>query len=357
VPTNTRGLSLRLAAFEGKHALSISGAAGGDLNFRREGGSIRCSNGVSREHFTLRPELRTLTLGDRSYPGAIKVSLHPEGGLRAEAQLDLEAYVRGVVAGELPLLRALPAELEAQAVAARSYAITRWHERSRAGRAPYLWDDTRDQVYQPPQPAQSSALREAYSRLDAAISTTRGEVLIFRGELFDSRYHAACGGETSPLSSIPGSASAPCIACKGETALDLEWSFTATPGELSEVARALGLGDRLVVVEPARAPKGGRWSEVHLIGKAGPKIVPVGRLRALLGAERFASNLVMRTWPHPGNAISSGLRIDGRGRGHGVGMCQEGAHGLAERGWNKTRILAHYYPGTSTQSWNRVTTP
>ena len=36
---------------------------------------------------------------------------------------------------------------------------------------------------------------------------------------------------------------------------------------------------------------------------------------------------------------------------------QEGAHALAERGWNKTQILTHYYPGTSTQSWRRVELP
>ncbi len=353
--TSTRALSLRLAAHEGARELSISGAAAGDLSFRREGRRIRCSNGASRSYFTLHPRDRSLTLGDRSYPGAVKVSLRPEGGLRAEVQLDLEAYVRGVVAGELLLLRALPAELEAQAVAARTYAVSRWRERSRAGRAPFLWDDTRDQVYLPPRPAQSSALREAHSRLDAAITATSGEVLIYKSELFDSRYHAACGGETAPLSAVPGSASAPCAACKGAPA-ELEWSFTATQDELSQVARALGLGDRLVIVEPGHSLLRGRWSDVHLIGKAGSKTVPVGRLRALLGAERFASNLILRTWPHPGSPIASGLRIDGRGRGHGVGMCQEGAHELAERGRSKTQILAHYYPGTSTQSWSRVTT-
>ena len=357
VSTDSQTLSLRLSAHEGASDLSISGTAGGDLSFHREGGSIRCSNGASRSHFTLNPKRRALRLKERSYPGAVKVSLRPEGGLRAEVQLDLDDYVRGVVAGELPLLRALPAELEAQAVAARSYAISRWRERSRPGHAPFLWDDTRDQVYIPPKLAQSPTLREAHARLDAAISATRGEVLIRRGELFDSRYHAACGGDTTPISSIPGSASAPCTACRSEGALELEWSFTATPSELSEVARALGIGDRLVIVEPAISQEGARWSHVHLIGNAGSKTVPVGKLRALFGAERFASNLVLRTWPHSGSAIASGLRIDGRGRGHGVGMCQEGAHELADRGWNKTRILAHYYPGTATQSWSRVARP
>jgi len=353
----TREISLRLAAFEGADELAVKGSTGGDLSFRREGASIRCSNGTSRNHFVLRPKDSTLTLGNLSYPGAIKVFIRPEGGLRAEVQLNLEAYVRGVVAAELPLLRALPAELEAQSVAARSYATARWRERSSSGRSPYLWNDTRDQVYLPPESAESPALRMANAQLDRAISATRGEILLKKGRLFDSRYHAACGGTTAPLSSIPGSASVSCPACTDEVMGSLEWSFTATPEELSEVARELGIGDRLVVAEPARIQEGGRWSEVHLIGRAGSKTVGVNAIRTLLGPDRFASNLVLRTWPHPGDAIASGLRIDGRGRGHGVGMCQEGAHALAERGWNKTQILTHYYPGTSTQSWRRVELP
>jgi len=356
-PVEAREITLRLTAYEGANELWVGGTANGAQGFSVEDGAVRCTSGAKRASFSLRPASAALTLGDQSYMGRLVISRHPEGGLRAELHLDLEEYVRGVVTGELPLLRALPAELEAQAVAARSFAVARWRERGRADRSAFLWDDTRDQVYKPRASTQSPALRDAYARLDAAISRTQGEVLIRRGELFDARYHAACGGATAPLSSVPGSQSVACAACSAEAAEELEWGFTATPSELSAVSRALGVGDRLVIVEPAHAPVNGRWGHVHLIGTAGSKTVSAGKLRNLLGAERFASNLVLRTWPHSGKAIASGLRIDGRGRGHGVGMCQEGAHDLADRGWSKTRILAHYYPGTSTQSWNRVQTP
>ncbi|MCH2102842.1 MAG: SpoIID/LytB domain-containing protein [Planctomycetes bacterium] len=355
--TASRTISLRLTTYEGARELWVGGTETGALSFVAEGGVIRCSNGATRRSFTLRPRAAGLSLGGERYPGRLSLTTHPEGGLRATLMLDLEDYVRGVVAGELPLLRAAQSELEAQAVAARSYALARWRERSRAGRAPFLWDDTRDQVYRPLPAVQSPPLREAHARLDAAIVATRGEVLIYRGELFDARYHAACGGATAPLASVPGSAGVTCGSCSQKTARELEWSFTATSEELSQVARALGIGERLVIVEPARALSSERWGLVNLIGTAGSKTVSVGRLRALLGAERFASNLIVRTWPHPGKPIAAGLRIDGRGRGHGSGMCQEGAHELASRGWSKTRILAHYYPGTSTQSWTSGNIP
>lgn len=350
-PTDHAEISLRLGAHEGAASLAVTGSAKGDLEFHREGPSIRCSNGALRREFVIRPRARTLFLGERSYPGALRVAVRPDGGLRAEVHLDLEEYVTGVVAGELPLLRAFPAELEAQAIAARSFALTRWAERRRGGQAPFVWDDTRDQVYVGPQVLHSSAEREARTRLEAAVFKTRGQILVRRDELFDARYHAACGGSTSALSAIPGSASVSCPGCRDGSITPTDWSFTANPEELTQVAISLGIGDRLEIMRPNRARDDGRWGEVYLRGNTGSLTASVSTLRSLLGADRFASNLVLRTWPHPGKEISSGLFIEGRGRGHGVGMCQEGAHELARREWSRARILKHYYPGTSTQHW------
>lgn len=341
-------LSVRLGAYEGASGIAVGGAVGGDLEFHLEDLLIRCSNGAVRREFVIRPRSRALVLGGRSYPGTLRVVVRPEGGLRAEVHLDLEEYVSGVVAGELPLLRALPAELEAQMIAARSYALVRLFERRRGGLTPFVWDDTRDQVYVPLETAHTRPAREVRASLEAAVHATRGQILFLNGRMFDARYHASCGGSTCPLPAIPGSASVACPGCMEEPSNNMEWGFTATPEELTQVATALGIGDRVVVLEPTIARDSGRWEEVHLIGNSGSCTTPIGVLRSLFGAERFAGDLVIGTWPHPGKPIASGLRIDGRGRGHGVGMCQEGAHELAQRGWSSTRILGHYYPGTST---------
>ena len=60
-----------------------------------------------------------------------------------------------------------------------------------------------------------------------------------------------------------------------------------------------------------------------------------------------ASNLVLVTLPRAGEAIESGLMLTGRGRGHGVGLCQNGCHAYALFGWSAAEILAHYYPGSA----------
>jgi len=347
-------VTLRLSAHEGEDSIHLTGAVGGDLDFHREGALIRCSTGAIRREFVIRPSVRALSLEELPYRGALRVLAHPQGGLRVEIHLELEEYITGVVAGELPLLRSLPAELEAQAVAARSYTLSRLSERRSSSEGVFMWDDTRDQVYAPLREPRSAAERTAQARLHAAIGATRGEVLTRAAQTFDARYHASCGGSTASLSKITGSTSVPCPGCRGGSLGPTDWGFTATPEELSSVAERLGVGDRIVILEPSATLPEGRWSEVHLIGNAGSTKTSLTKLRSLLGVDRFQSNCVERIWPHPGQPIASGLRVEGRGRGHGVGLCQDGAHELARRGWGRAQILEHYYPATSVQSWTAL---
>ncbi len=288
-------------------------------------------------------------MNELPYRGALRISLRPEGGLRAELNMPLEEYIAGVLAGELPLLRALDAELEAQAVAARSYVLARLEERRTSSLGVFMWDDTRDQVYKPLTSTNSAPERAATARLLAAVAATSGQVLMREGAIFDARYHASCGGETSSLAKIQGSSSVSCHGCQDESLGPTEWGFTATPEELSGVARALGIGDRIAIIKVNRTHPEGRWLDAHLIGNGGSCTATINELRSLFGEARFRSNWIERLWPHPGEPISSGLRIEGRGRGHGVGLCQDGAHELALRAWTRAQILEHYYPSAQLQ--------
>ncbi len=73
------------------------------------------------------------------------------------------------------------------------------------------------------------------------------------------------------------------------------------------------------------------------------------QLRRALGHAEFESARVASTWPQVGSTIQDGLYVHGLGRGHGVGMCQEGARDYAAQGWSMQQILAHYYPGTTLE--------
>jgi len=126
----------------------------------------------------------------------------------------------------------------------------------------------------------------------------------------------------------------------------LAWSWTASSEDLGRAASRLGLGERLLRFSPARIDAGGRWLEVTLEGARATRRISFEELRAVLGPDDLKSARIARTWPRPGSAIEGGLAFQGVGRGHGVGLCQEGARDYARRGWSAERILAHYYPGS-----------
>ena len=74
-------------------------------------------------------------------------------------------------------------------------------------------------------------------------------------------------------------------------------------------------------------------------------------VRRALGADKLLSSAIESTVPRPGETIASTLRFEGRGRGHGVGLCQAAARDCAGAGWSAERILAHYYPGARVADW------
>ena len=349
-----------LAAWEGAGRIQVDRGRGGELVLSRAGAVVVDSTGRSGSALEVRAggESQTLGLGDRRYPGALRFECHPRGGLRVTNRVALADYVAGVVAAELPLWSALPAELEAQAIAARSYAIS---ELARSGGP--LRDDTARQAYLGVfQPGPSEGAVRAARRLARAVESTRGVVLASAGRVLDARFHAACGGRPAAFAAVfPGEGHAPLhpVACEpcaeiGERerasasspayVLRVAWRWTASASALTELARSLELGPRLVRLEPTRRDPGGRWLEVELAGERAARRLPFEELRARLGAEKLAGSRVRRTWPPAGELIGGGLLFEGLGRGHGVGLCQIGAREYASRGWSAERILAHYFP-------------
>ncbi|HVS17125.1 MAG TPA: hypothetical protein VMT18_00900, partial [Planctomycetota bacterium] len=136
----------------------------------------------------------------------------------------------------------------------------------------------------------------------------------------------------------------PCLRLAG-TPRDATWETTVSRTQLDALAQAVGVGAPLASFAPAELDAHGRWLAATLGGAVGSARVEFARVRRALGAGELQSALIVRTWPRAGQSIEGGLYLGGRGRGHGVGLCQEGARGLADEGWDAPRILAHYYPG------------
>ncbi len=295
----------------------------------------------------------------RMYPGRLLVQARG-GALEVVNELPLEEYVEGVVAGELVLWSALPAELEAQAIVARTYAV---RELALDG---VLEDSTADQSFRGRfLPARSPAAQVVAQRLTAAVRATRGMVLALDGALLDARFHAACGGSTAELADVFPTGGRACAGVRCDPCTErahaelatgardadrpLSWSYTASRADLTRLARTMGLGDRLSSLAPSRRDSSGRWLEVEVRGNAGRGLISLPDLRERLGQKLVLSGRILRTWPAAGQTIDAGMYFEGIGRGHGVGLCQEGTHDYAQRGLSAVEILAHYYPGAHAE--------
>jgi len=298
--------------------------------------------------------------------GRLLVEPHPVSGLSVTVELALENYIEGVVAAELTLWSAEPAELEAQAIAARSYALGTLLQRRQSLGNPNLAKlegGTQDQAYKGMfEPDSSRGSQAAARRLRNAVAKTRGQFLFLEGQPFAARYSAACGGHTARLvqvfpspiraeAALTGAVCEGCVSRIADTGPEdprgpLEWQTTFSPTELHQLARSLGLGSSLRRYELGQRDASGRWLSVILVGEQTTKEITAETLRAQLGHGRLRSTRIVSSWPHAGQTISAGLHFKGLGHGHGVGLCQQGARDAARRGWSAERILSGAYPGT-----------
>jgi len=307
----------------------------------------------------------------RTYDGTLVISTLASGGLEARVRIGLEAYVEGVVASETSIWSATSAELEAQAIAARTYAVATLQQRSAGGAPAQLADGVMDQAFRGRHvPGSSTRAREAAGRLSRAVRATRGVVLLRGDRLEEARYHAACGGHTSAFNDVfpkevrergaRGPAGVPCPPCSRRAAQEsiqgapnterpLGWIEELSPTTLARIGRAFGLPGAPRRIGPARTDAGGRWIEVALESDTGRVArVPYEDLRRVAGYSVLRSGALLATVPRPTDPLlGGGWRVQGRGRGHGVGLCQEGARDLGKAGWSSSAILAHYYPGAT----------
>ncbi len=344
-------VAVRLDSLENPARIELR-QGGSDLVIRREGSEVVATDGRRGPWILVRESPGRIDLDGLSYTGSLLVAPDVGTGLSVENRVDLEDYVRGVVAGELSIWSAPPALLEAQAIAARSYARSQLV--GRPGKPPrgVLSDTTRDQAYRGEYvPSESAASAEVDARLRAAVETTRGIVLSLGGHTLDARFHAACGGTTAAFEGVfdepdpGGMAPVSCTPCRrlaeaGDA--NVAWTFRADPAAVRGVAAALDVGTRLVSIQPARTNDHGRWMESNVVGDRGSALVSATELRRLFGWTNLKSAWITST---PASSSSTErIVFEGLGRGHGVGMCQTGARRLAEAEFGAADILAHYFP-------------
>lgn len=277
-------------------------------------------------------------IGNRWYRG--RALIVPESdGLTAVNYVDLEAYLYSVVGGEMPSSWNLEA-LKAQAVAARSYVLYR---RNTGSNAVFDVGDTQTwQVY--------NGIEEEAPSTRAAVDATRGQVLTYNGQIIEAVFHSSSGGHTENVEDIWTSPLPYLRAVQDydQGAPVYQWAETFTADAMRQ--RITGVGN-IIGFEPVQLTPQGRVVRMRVIGDGGERVLTGSELRSALN---LRSTLFTVAPSAIGPLASAGdslpaprsFRVDGRGFGHGLGMSQWGAAGLAQQGYNYAQILTHYYSNT-----------
>jgi stage II sporulation protein D len=274
-----------------------------------------------------------LRLGGKQLVGRIRVSAR-RGQLLAVAVVPLEEYVTAVASREAPP-SFHPEALSALAVAVRTYILLAM-EKPR--------DPTHDVV--------AGVEDQVFEGLDnvaevfrKAAGSTRGEVLAFQGALARAAYHSACGGRTENAkdawgTDVPYLRSLACDDCLDSPVR--RWDYRMTAKEGKRVALSLGIraGEGLKIEITGRSSTG-RASRIRLSTERVSREISAAAFRREAGYSRVKS-LKMEIVP-----VGNGWIFAGEGYGHGVGMCQWGANGMAKHGKTYREILARYFPDTA----------
>jgi len=277
-----------------------------------------------------------LRVGERDYPGVLRIARSVDGGQRVYVVMDLETYVAGVVPGEIPAK--FPREAQrTQAILARTYALSSVPPEALG--APIVVSDSggKDQEYHGRPPVADHRAIAA----DAAEST-RGLVLLDGATPLRAWYHSTCGGHTAPASTVfgvPERVALSGVKCEWCTSSKYYRWTARLPAET--VVRAAGLTGKLEGFDVIGRDTAGRATRLRVRAGGRTKDVGAPTFRLRVGASNMRSCLLDETT----GAGDAGVTIAGRGWGHGVGLCQIGAKTLAEDALPAEEIVRTYYPG------------
>ncbi|MCC7508902.1 MAG: SpoIID/LytB domain-containing protein [Planctomycetes bacterium] len=321
----------------GKISISLDGTA---INVEGFGQAafVEIAPALAPEHFSV---------DNRVYRGRLRV-ISCADGWDVINVVDLEQYVAGVVGWEM--ITGWPLEaLKAQAVASRTYAVFEMEYARGNGRAWDLDDTTAYQVYGGVGPADKPKQWRETPNVLLARESTNGVILTYQGKGFRAFFHSTSGGHTvNPPAGLGIDETIPPLAGVdlGEFGKDSpkhRWEQRMPAGEVKArlIEKKISPSD-LIRIEAAETAPSGHAVTVKLYDRKGHhRVIPAVDLRRVLGL--FSTNF---TAEKQGDEWV----FTGRGYGHGCGMCQWSAKGMAAAGWKSERILETMYPGSEQKS-------
>lgn len=323
-----------------------------------------------------------VTINGKKYRGIVEVGFNSSGSLAGINELPIEEYLYGVVPRELPPVPY--GELEAQksqAIAARTYALSNMGKRGKDGYD--LLPTTSDQVY--------GGYEAEHPISNGAVDGTRGIVATYEGKLITAVFNSTSGGFSANNEDVWSSDPVPYLrgvpdaqrgkafehvpslevfknhsnskslraAKEGDFEADWSkyhrWNFEWTAEEISNVLSTsynteVGKVHEINVTERSSS---GRVLEIEFVTENGTFYEYKDRIRTTLkyinanGNQASLLSTLFHIEPVINNQTKEvvGFKVYGGGWGHGVGLSQTGAVGMAEKGATFEEILKHYYQG------------
>lgn len=367
--------------------------------------TVRCVDGMLEWHGNLYSELRfspkmggaftlydvVIGIGfhwqrkeDQTFNGILRFIVEA-GKVRAINEIDIEDYLLSVISSEMSAT-ASEEFLKAHAVISRSWLVNRMQTRKNSlDTISYVtrdriirWYDHDDhtlfdvcaddhcQRYQGISRANENADR--WNRVKRVIDQTRGQVLIYDGEVCDARFSKCCGGMLEQYESCWDDTPHQYLIAKPdpycntndqrilsqvlngydqETNDFYRWTVEYTREELTElISRKSGINfGQITDLIPVKVGSSDRIIELKIVGTE--RTMTIGK------------ELEIRKWLSESHLYSSAFTVEktpstfilhGKGWGHGVGLCQIGAAVMGDKGFTYVDILKYYYPKTTLSS-------
>jgi stage II sporulation protein D len=265
--------------------------------------------------------------------------------------INLEDYIKGVIAKEMPLGNGSEnyEALKAFAICVRSYALKKMN----GGNGLFdIYPDTRDQVYG------GKSAEELIS--NKAADETKGVILVYDDKPATIYYHSTCGGLSESVENVFSQSEIPYLTSVkdgGDSYCNIsprfEWKEVYTESQfIKQLFNSKLINNKNFTVDDIRIEsrfESGRVNDLEIIldGRSGRKELHLygNEIRSKIRTPE--KNLSLWSTMFNVTANSNGSFIfNGKGFGHGVGMCQWGAIGQSRLGIDYKNILEHYYPGT-----------
>jgi stage II sporulation protein D len=312
-------------------------------------------------------DMGTILFNNTEYRGSLRFFVS-ENKITVINYILIEDYLKSVVPSEIVATWNFEA-LKAQAICARNYAITNSGRFEKFG---FDLDDTiNSQVYK--------GVKSEHPNTTRAVEETKGQLLKFNDTTAKTLFFSSSGGHTESVNFVWGSQFPYLVGVKDPYEEPREWKVNYTPKEISEKLnlQKIDIGNIIDLEIIERSPSN-RVINLLIKGKKGTHTLKLEAPRSFLNlksnlydiVKNYSSTNLVDIITKSGiekrqvsgkiitksgilelsNCEISSFDFVGKGSGHGVGMSQYGAKGLAENGYTYDQILKYYFTGTYIQN-------